>query len=73
MMERVVSSDGTAPNAAIPGYRVGGKTGTAQRVDPACGCYRGYTASFIGTAPADHPRVVVGGGWTTPGAPITAV
>jgi cell division protein FtsI (penicillin-binding protein 3) len=60
MMERVVSKDGTAPGAAIPGYRVGGKTGTAQRADPACGCYRGYTASFVGVAPADQPRVVVG-------------
>jgi cell division protein FtsI (penicillin-binding protein 3) len=60
MMERVVSDDGTAPIAAIPGYRVGGKTGTAERVDPACGCYRGYTASFVGVAPADAPRVVVG-------------
>ncbi len=60
MMERVVSRDGTAPKAGIPGYRVGGKTGTAERVDPACGCYRGYTASFLGVAPADDPKVVVG-------------
>ena len=60
MMERVVSKDGTAPGAAIPGFRVGGKTGTAERVDPACGCYRGYTASFVGVAPADDPKVVVG-------------
>lgn len=60
MMERVVSDDGTAPGAAIPGYRVGGKTGTAERVDPECGCYRGYTASFVGLAPADDPKVVVG-------------
>ncbi len=60
MMERVVSKDGTAPGAAIPGYRVGGKTGTAERADPDCGCYRGYTASFVGTAPADDPKIVVG-------------
>lgn len=60
MMERVVSPDGTAPKVGIPGYRVGGKTGTAERADSSCGCYRGYTASFIGTAPADNPRVVVG-------------
>ncbi len=59
MMERVVSPSGTAPSAAIPGYRVAGKTGTAQRVDDSCGCYRGYTASFIGFAPADEPAYVV--------------
>ena len=59
MMESVVSPSGTAPSAAIPGYRVAGKTGTAQRVDDACGCYRGYTASFIGFAPADKPEFVI--------------
>jgi cell division protein FtsI (penicillin-binding protein 3) len=59
MLESVVSADGTAPKANIAGYRVAGKTGTANRVDPGCSCYRGYTASFIGFAPADHPRLVV--------------
>ena len=59
MLESVVSADGTAPNAAIPGYRVAGKTGTANRIDDSCGCYRGYTASFIGIAPADNPSLVV--------------
>ena len=59
MMESVVSDQGTAPMAQIPGYRVAGKTGTAERVDDACGCYRGFTASFIGFAPADKPAVVV--------------
>lgn len=59
MLESVVSDEGTAPMARIPGYRVAGKTGTANRVDPSCGCYRGYTASFIGFAPADAPRLVV--------------
>ena len=59
MLESVVSEQGTAPAAAIPGYRVAGKTGTAQRVDSSCGCYRGYTSSFIGYAPADAPRYVV--------------
>lgn len=59
MMESVVSPSGTAPSAAIPGYRVAGKTGTAQRVDDSCGCYRGYTASFIGFAPADKPEFVI--------------
>jgi cell division protein FtsI (penicillin-binding protein 3) len=59
MLESVVSDQGTAPMAGVPGYRVAGKTGTAQRVDPTCGCYRGYTASFIGMAPADKPELVV--------------
>ena len=59
MMESVVSGNGTAPTAAITGYRVAGKTGTAQRIDDTCGCYRGYTASFIGFAPADNPAYVI--------------
>lgn len=59
MMESVVSKNGTAPTAAISGYRVAGKTGTAERYNTACGCYSGYTASFIGFAPADAPKYVV--------------
>lgn len=59
-MEMVTQPGGTAPGAAIDGYVVAGKTGTAQYSDPACGgCYRGYTTSFIGTAPADSPRYLV--------------
>lgn len=58
MLEMVVT-DGTGKVAAIPGYRVAGKTGTAQRFDSGCGCYRGYTASFAGFAPADDPALVV--------------
>jgi cell division protein FtsI (penicillin-binding protein 3) len=59
MMESVVSAKGTAPTAAIPGYRVAGKTGTAMRYSNACNCYSGYTASFIGFAPADKPAYVI--------------
>ena len=59
MMESVVSKNGTAPSAAIPGYRIAGKTGTANRYNTACGCYSGYTASFVGFAPADAPEFVV--------------
>ena len=59
MMESVVSASGTAPSAAIPGYRIAGKTGTAERVDPRTGRYSGYTASFIGMAPADKPKYVI--------------
>ncbi|WP_028473716.1 peptidoglycan D,D-transpeptidase FtsI family protein [Nocardioides alkalitolerans] len=58
MMERVVDPEvGVAPGAQIPGYRVAGKTGTAQRaVD---GGYDGTTVSFAGFAPADDPRFTV--------------
>jgi cell division protein FtsI (penicillin-binding protein 3) len=59
MLGSVVSENGTAPAAAIPGYRVAGKTGTASRHDQSCNCYRGYTSSFIGFAPADAPQYVV--------------
>ena len=60
MMETVVSDEGTAPMASIAGYRVGGKTGTAQVVDPECRCYSdNVIASFIGMAPAEDPEIVV--------------
>ncbi|RSS52056.1 penicillin-binding protein 2 [Streptomyces sp. WAC01280] len=60
MLESVVDDrEGTGNRAAIPGYRVAGKTGTANRVDPELGRYKGYTASFAGFAPADNPQVTV--------------
>ncbi|MEU8710612.1 MULTISPECIES: penicillin-binding protein 2 [unclassified Streptomyces] len=60
MLESVVDDEqGTGVKAAIPGYNVAGKTGTANRVDPATGRYRGYTSSFAGFAPADKPRITV--------------
>ncbi|WP_306296936.1 penicillin-binding protein 2 [Streptomyces sp. Amel2xC10] len=60
MLESVVDDqEGTGTKARIPGYRVAGKTGTANRVDPATGKYKGYTSSFAGFAPADNPRVTV--------------
>ncbi|MFF6774929.1 peptidoglycan D,D-transpeptidase FtsI family protein [Streptomyces sp. NPDC012637] len=60
MLESVVDDEeGTGTKAAIPGYRVAGKTGTANRVDPELGRYKGYTASFAGFAPADQPRITV--------------
>jgi cell division protein FtsI (penicillin-binding protein 3) len=57
ILEHVTTENGTAPKAAVPGYRVAGKTGTARR--PAAGGYRGYVASFVGYAPADRPRLLV--------------
>ncbi len=60
MLESVVDDEqGTGIKARIPGYRVAGKTGTANRVDPATGRYHGYTSSFAGFAPADNPRITV--------------
>jgi len=59
MLEGVVSDEGTAEEAQIAGYRVAGKTGTADRYDAKVGGYSGKTASFIGFAPADDPEIVV--------------
>ncbi|WP_304454223.1 penicillin-binding protein 2 [Nocardiopsis sp. YSL2] len=61
MLEAVTSDEGTAPQARIDGYRVAGKTGTANRINPETGAYEdgGYTATFAGFAPADAPEVVV--------------
>lgn len=53
---------GTGPQAAVEGYQIAGKTGTAQQINPACGCYfdNVYWITFAGMAPADDPRYVVG-------------
>ncbi|TDD69622.1 penicillin-binding protein 2 [Jiangella aurantiaca] len=59
MMEAVMGEGGTGKPALVDGYRVAGKTGTAQRVDPECGCYADYNSSFMGFAPADDPQYVV--------------
>ncbi len=61
MMELVTTPDvGTAPGAGIEGYRVAGKTGTAQQASEKCKCYDGSMAvSFAGFAPADKPRFTV--------------
>lgn len=59
MMERVIDpEEGVAPGAAVPGYRVAGKTGTAQRVGES-GVYDSTTVSFAGFAPADDPRFTI--------------
>ena len=60
MMESVVL-DGTARRAILDGYTVAGKTGTAQKVDPATGAYSKtkYVASFVGFAPVNNPAVTI--------------
>jgi stage V sporulation protein D (sporulation-specific penicillin-binding protein) len=59
ILESVVKK-GSGKNAYIPGYRVAGKTGTAQKYSPGGGIKQGAViASFIGFAPADDPQVVV--------------
>ncbi len=51
---------GTATAAAIPGFRIGGKTGTAKKVRSGGGYYEGlYTVSFAGVLPVDNPRMVI--------------
>ena len=66
-MLRAVTQDapgqrGTGMAAALAGYQVAGKTGTAQQPDPACRCYSNssYWITFAGIFPADSPRFVVG-------------
>ncbi|MDE9366488.1 penicillin-binding protein 2 [Luteipulveratus sp. YIM 133132] len=59
MMQSVVSEEGTANAAAVPGYTVAGKTSTAERYDATLKKYSGTTASFIGFAPAQNPELVV--------------
>ncbi|WP_407928986.1 peptidoglycan D,D-transpeptidase FtsI family protein [Aestuariimicrobium ganziense] len=56
MMESVITLKDARK---LDNYRWAGKTGTAQRVDPTCSCYRGYTASFVGVAPAEDPQILV--------------
>lgn len=68
MFRAVVQDDpmgyqqGTGPAAAVPGYQISGKTGTAQQINPDCGCYYDdvYWITFAGVAPADDPRYVIG-------------
>lgn len=61
MLTAVTEDGGTGVEAAVPGFRVAGKTATAQKVDPQTGKYSQdkFTASFIGFVPAERPRIVV--------------
>ena len=60
MLEGVLAPGGTASEVSIPGYQLAGKTGTANKIDPATGQYSqtAIVASFMGFAPASHPKVV---------------
>ncbi|MFZ1180946.1 MAG: penicillin-binding protein 2 [Herbaspirillum sp.] len=58
MLETVVAPGGTARQAQVPGYRVGGKTGTAYKIEG--GKYvKKYVSSFVGIAPMSAPRLVI--------------
>ena len=61
MLEGVLAPGGTASEVTIPGYRLAGKTGTANKPDPVTGGYSDtlYFASFVGFAPARDPRLLV--------------
>ena len=61
MLEGVLGPGGTATGAAIKGYELAGKTGTAQKPDPVTGGYSEtkYVASFVGFAPAKTPKLLV--------------
>jgi cell division protein FtsI/penicillin-binding protein 2 len=61
MLTGVTEAGGTATAAAIPGYTIAGKTGTANKIDPATGMYSKtrYIGSFVGFAPARDPKLLV--------------
>ncbi len=61
MLVSVTEKGGTGEEAAVHGFRVGGKTATAQKVDPGTGKYSTdkFTASFVGFIPAEKPRLVI--------------
>ena len=59
MVESVVSPEGTAPQAQIAGYRVGGKTGTAQKVIDGHYSQSHFVGSFAGIVPMSNPRFVI--------------
>ncbi|MDP4603728.1 MAG: penicillin-binding protein 2 [Solirubrobacteraceae bacterium] len=61
MLTGVFQPGGTASEVAIPGYELAGKTGTANKIDPATGTYSDsqYVASFVGMAPAADPELLI--------------
>ena len=60
IMKSVITPGGTGVNAALEGYSVCGKTGTAQKIDATGGYAKGkYNASFVGFAPAENPQIAI--------------
>ncbi len=59
MLEMVVSPDGTAPKAQVAGYRIGGKTGTAQKLVNGHYSQTKFVGSFVGIAPMSDPRFII--------------
>lgn len=60
ILETVVS-DGSGRTAAVPGYKIGGKTGTSEKLDQTTesGSVEAYVSSFLAVAPADDPQIVI--------------
>jgi cell division protein FtsI/penicillin-binding protein 2 len=60
MLKGVLAPGGTASEVSVPGYTLAGKTGTASKIDPSTGEYSksAYVASFVGFAPAEHPKLL---------------
>ncbi len=58
LMQAVIDTVNGQRNLKLDRYTSGGKTGTAQRADTSCRCYRGYVTSFVGFAPLDDPQIL---------------
>jgi cell division protein FtsI (penicillin-binding protein 3) len=58
LMQAVIDTENGQRNLKLERYSTGGKTGTAQRADTSCRCYRGYVTSFAGFAPLDDPQIL---------------
>ena len=58
LMQAVIDSVNGQRNLKLNAYSTGGKTGTAQRADPKCHCYRGYVTSYVGFAPLNDPQLL---------------
>jgi cell division protein FtsI (penicillin-binding protein 3) len=58
LMQAVLDNKNGVRNLKLDAYQTGGKTGTAQRADPICHCYRGYVTSYVGFAPLNDPQIL---------------